>query len=367
MLQKIPFLNIKAINERYKDQFHLALEQVLDSGQVLLGKQTADFEAEYANFCDTRYAIGVANGLEALSLVLNAWQIGPGDEVIVPSNTYIATWLAVTHVGAKIVPVEPKIDTYNIDVSLIEKAITPRTKVIIPVHLYGQTVQMDELLSLAKKYDLKILEDSSQAHGATYKNIKAGNWGHASATSLYPGKNLGALGDAGIITTNDENLYQEIKKLRNYGSSIRYCHESIGFNSRLDEIQAAFLRIKIRELPAENARRNAIANTYLDKLKNTELILPTVNPNCSHVWHLFTVRHHQRVEIMQHLDSHGIESLIHYPTPPHRQKAYSFLNYSLGSFPISEKIHETIFSIPIDPTLTDNQVNYIIDNLNSFF
>jgi dTDP-4-amino-4,6-dideoxygalactose transaminase len=227
--------------------------------------------------------------------------------------------------------------------------------------------EMDHILSLAKKYDLKILEDSSQAHGASYKNIKAGNWGCASATSLYPGKNLGALGDAGIITTNDENLHAKIKKLRNYGSHVRYSHESIGFNSRLDEIQAAFLRIKLIQLPLDNARRARIAQTYLSELKNTELILPTINADCEHVWHLFTVRHQKRAEIMQHLNSYGIESLIHYPTPPHLQKAYSFLNYSAGSFPISEKIHETIFSIPIDPTLTDDQVNYIIEKLISFF
>lgn len=365
--QKIPFLNIKAINERYRNQFHHALDQILDSGQVLLGKQTTEFESDYAKFCGTQHAIGVANGLEALYLVLKAWGIGSGDEVIVPSNTYIATWLAVTHTGATIVPVEPRLDTYNIDVSLIENAITSKTKVIIPVHLYGQMAEMSHILFLAKKYDLKILEDSSQAHGASYKNIQAGNWGDASATSLYPGKNLGALGDAGIITTNDEKLHSEIKKLRNYGSHIRYTHEYLGFNSRLDEIQAAFLKIKLCELPQENSRRSEIAQIYLDQLKTTELILPTINSDCKHVWHLFTLRHQKRAEIMEHLNSHGIESLIHYPTPPHLQKAYSFLNYPAGSFPISEKIHETIFSIPIDPTLTDDQVNYIIEKLTNFF
>lgn len=365
--QKIPFLNIKAINERYRNEFHHALDQILDSGQVLLGKQTTDFESDYANFCNTKYAVGIANGLEALYLVLKAWGIGPGDEVIVPSNTYIATWLAVTHTGATIVPVEPRLDTYNIDVGLIENSITSKTKAIIPVHLYGQMAEMDHILSLAKKYGLKILEDSSQAHGASYKNIVAGNWGHASATSLYPGKNLGALGDAGIITTNDDNLYEKIKKLRNYGSHVRYAHEYVGYNSRLDEIQAAFLKIKLCHLPQENARRSHIAQTYLDQLKTTELILPSINLDCKHAWHLFTIRHQKRTEIMQHLSSQGIECLVHYPTPPHLQKAYSFLNYSAGSFPISEKIHETIFSIPIDPTLTDDQVNYIIEKLTNFF
>ncbi len=356
----IPFLDLKAINLRHRNDLHRALDEVLDSGWLILGKQTSDFETEFANFCGAKFGIGVANGLDALTLVLRAWGIGPGDEVIVPSNTYIATWLAVTHNGATPVPVEPRINTYNINPELIKKAITSKTKAIIPVHLYGQAAEMDAINKLAKEFDLKVLEDGSQAQGASYKSKKVGSLGDAAGISLYPGKNLGALGDGGIITTNDEKLAEKLRSLRNYGSHVKYKNDLIGFNSRLDELQSAFLKIKLKSLDQDNERRKQIAKLYLHGLSNSGLLLPSEINESDSVWHLFVVAHPQRDRLSKLLQDQGIGTLIHYPIPPHLQESYKHLNLKEGAFPIAETIHQQVLSLPISPVMTDEDVQKVI-------
>ncbi len=360
----IPFLDLKAINLRHRDEFHQALDQVLDSGWLVLGSQTTQFENEFAEFCGAKFSIGVANGLDALTLVLKAWEIGPGDEVIVPSNTYIATWLAVTHNGATPVPVEPRINSYNINPELIEQAITAKTKAIIPVHLYGQTAEMDAINAIAKKYQLKVLEDGAQAQGAQYKNKKVGSLGDAAGISLYPGKNLGALGDAGIITTNNSQLAEKLRSLRNYGSQVKYKNELIGFNSRLDELQSSFLRIKLKMLDQDNLRRREIAQLYLDGLSNSSLILPSQISDSYSAWHLFVIRHPQRDQLSQLLRDKGVGTLIHYPIPPHLQDAYEPLNFKIGTFPIAEKIHAEVLSLPISPVMSNEDVQKVISIIN---
>jgi dTDP-4-amino-4,6-dideoxygalactose transaminase len=356
----IPFLDLKAINLRHRDDFHQALDQVLDSGWLVLGHQTTQFENEFAEFCGAKFGIGVANGLDALTLVLRAWGIGPGDEVIVPSNTYIATWLAVTHNGATPVPVEPRTNTYNINPELIEQAITAKTKAIIPVHLYGQAAEMDAIHAIAKKHGLKVLEDGAQAQGAQYKNKKVGSLGDAAGISLYPGKNLGALGDAGIITTSDPQLAEKLRSLRNYGSQVKYKNELIGFNSRLDELQSAFLRIKLKALDQDNLRRREIAQLYLDGLSNSGLTLPSQISDSYSVWHLFVIAHPQRDQLSQLLRDQGVGTLIHYPIPPHLQEAYMPLNLKEGTFPIAEKMHREVLSLPISPVMTNEDVQKVI-------
>lgn len=321
----------------------------MESGWYILGSEVSSFESEFANYCGTKYCVGVGNGLEALFLVLKAWDIGFSDEVIVPANTYIASWLPITHTSAKLVPVEPDIDTYNIDPHKIEEKITEKTRAILPVHLYGQTANMDEINKIGRKHGLKVLEDAAQAHGATYKNKKAGSLGDAAAFSFYPTKNLGCFGDGGAIITNDGDLYQKILSLRNYGSSKRYVNNEIGFNSRLDELQAAFLREKLHFLDSWNKLRKKIAEWYLVNLPNTfpELILPKVPNWAESCWHLFVVRTENRDELQKRLSKNGITTLIHYPIPPHLQKAYKHLNFSKGDFPITEKIANQVLSLPI--------------------
>lgn len=358
----INFLDLKKINLRHKQAFHEALDRVLDSGWYLLGEETSKFESEFASYCDVDHCVGVANGLEALHLVMRAWCIGVGDEVIVPSNTYIATWLAITYSGAKPIPVEPNIDTYNLDPKLIEQSITKKTKAIIAVHLYGQPADMNAINQIAKKYNLKVLEDAAQAHGATYFGRKIGSLGDAAAFSFYPGKNLGAIGDAGAVTTNDVVLANQIRTLRNYGSQKKYHNEVLGFNSRIDEIQAAFLREKIKFLDQDNLHRKSIAEYYLDGLKGQHNIkLPKITNGFNSAWHLFVIRTPFREKLMSYLSKNGVSSMVHYPIPPHLQPAYAGLQIAKHSLPISENIHSEILSLPIDPTLTKENCARIVE------
>ena len=364
----ISFLDLKSINLRDKAEFHSALDRVLDSGWLVLGQEVSNFEKLFAGYCGASHAVGVGNGLEALHLVLRAWNIGPGDEVIVPSNTYIATWLAVSYTGASPVPVEPDENTFNLNPALIEAAVTPRTKAIIAVHLYGQTADMDAINAVAAKHDLKVLEDAAQAHGARWNGNVTGSLGHAAAFSFYPGKNLGALGDAGAITTNDRELVTQLEMLRNYGSRKKYVHEIIGFNSRLDELQATFLTVKMARLDADNARRREIANIYREGLSNLPgLSLPSVDPNAEPVWHLYAVRTIQREALQVHLFHKGIGTLIHYPTAPHLQKAYAELGLERGAFPIAEAIHDQVLSLPIGPTMSNVEVESVVDAVCEYF
>jgi dTDP-4-amino-4,6-dideoxygalactose transaminase len=356
----IPFLDLKAINLTQQEEIQQAMQRVLQSGWYILGKEVEAFEQAYAAYCGTQHAIGVANGLDAIFLVLKAWGIGPGDEVIVPSNTYIATWLAVSHCGATPVPVEPVEAHYNLDPARVEAAITPRTKAIIPVHLYGLTADMDPLMAIAEKHGLKVVEDSAQAHGALYKGRRAGALGHASAFSFYPGKNLGALGDAGAITTNDADLAQRLRTLRNYGSQKKYHNEVAGFNSRLDELQAAILSVKLPALDAQNAQRAAIAARYDEKLKGIPgLVLPAVPEWAGPVWHLYVVRHAQRDKLASALAEAGVGTLVHYPVPPHLQPAYETLAIPRGALPLAEAIHNDVLSLPMGPTMTLAQADEV--------
>ncbi len=364
MTATIPFLDLKAINLRHRAQMHAALDRVLDSGWVLLGKQLESFEQAFAAYCGARHCIGVGNGLDALHLVLRAWDIGPGDEVIVPSNTYIATWLAVTHAGATPVPVEPDPDTHNIDPYSIAAAITPRTRAIIAVHLYGQTCDMDSIMALADRHGLKVLEDAAQAHGATYQGRRAGSLGHAAGFSFYPGKNLGALGDAGGVTTDDDELAERIRTLRNYGSRKKYVNDIVGFNSRLDEFQAAVLHEKLQTLDEDNAHRAAIAARYLTTLGDVpELVLPKVLPACRSAWHLFVVRHPERDRIAAALTSAGIGTLVHYPIAPHLQQAYAGHAPVRGLLPVAERLQSEVLSLPIGPTMTLADAERVADSL----
>lgn len=367
---KIPFLNLRAAYLELKTEIDEAVARVLDSGWYLLGEELHSFEQAYAKYIDVKHCIGVGNGLDALHLCLRAWGIGAGDEVIVPSNTYIATWLAVDYAGAKVVPVEPIEATYNINPSLIERAITPKTKAIIPVHLYGQPADMDPINELAARYNLLVLEDAAQAQGAFYKQKRVGGLGHAAAWSFYPGKNLGALDDAGAITTNDDQLAERIRMLRNYGTKQKYINEKKGFNSRLGEMQAAILRVKLKYLDQWNLRRVEIAKFYLDKLKNSSLILPKVIDDVQVVWHLFVLRSENRDELQRFLKKNDVETLIHYPVPPHLQQAYRELNLPVGSFPLAEKIHQEVFSLPMGPHLLEEQmvkVANVLMNTNNVY
>ena len=361
----IQFLDLKSINLRFKKEMHEALDRVLNSGWVLLSDELLKFEKEFAEYCGVRYCVGVGNGLDALHLVLRGWGIGAGDEVIVPSNTYIATWLAVTHSGATPVPVEPNAFTYNIDPLLIEQAITPKTKAIIAVHLYGQPCEMRPIMQIAKKYGLKVLEDAAQAHGAEYFGRKTGSLAHAAAFSFYPGKNLGALGDAGGITTNDEELAKSLIMLRNYGSSKKYVNDAIGFNSRLDEFQAAVLRSKLGMLDQDNLLRERIANIYLDNLQSLDRIkLPVVLDGLKSAWHLFVVSHDDQDKLISALSTGGVGTLVHYPIAPHLQEAYKELKIEKGALPIVENMQSKLLSIPIGPTMTHEEIYYIIKIIN---
>jgi dTDP-4-amino-4,6-dideoxygalactose transaminase len=347
----ISFLDLQVAYRELKSEIDIAVARVLDSGYYILGPEVEAFEAEWAHYCESNHTISVANGLDALHLALRAMNVGPGDEVIVPSNTYIATWLAVSQSGATPVPVEPLEATYNINPAEIEAAITPHTKAIIPVHLYGQPVELDPILDLARHYGLYVLEDAAQAHGARYKGRRIGSHGDAVAWSFYPGKNLGALGDGGAVTTNNPEIAQRIRMLRNYGSERKYIHEIQGYNSRLDPIQAAVLRVKLTRLDAWNKRRALIAAHYLEGLSGSKLILPEVPEWVEPAWHLFVVRSTQRNALIKKLNDEGIGTLIHYPIPPHLQQAYAQAGYKAGDFPIAELMAGEVMSLPIGPQM----------------
>ena len=364
----IPFLDLKAINAQYRDELVDACTRVIDSGWYIGGSELEQFEQQFANYCGTKYAIGVANGLDALILTLRAWKelgkLKDGDEVIVPSNTYIASILAISANNLTPVLVEPCVDTFNIDPKKIEAAITSRTKAILPVHLYGQLADMPAIIDIAKHHEFLVLEDSAQAHGASFDGKRAGSWGDASGFSFYPGKNLGALGDAGAITTNDEELANTLRALRNYGSHEKYKNLFQGVNSRLDEIQAAMLKVKLSHLDDEIAHRRKVAKAYLQGIKNKAIILPIMENDSAHVWHVFVIRCERRDALQRYLADNGIQTLIHYPVPPHQQPAYKEWNEL--SYPISEKIHAEVLSFPIGPTMTMEDVNIVIQICNEF-
>lgn len=363
---KISFLDLKATYLELKDDLDAAYHRVMNSGWYLLGEELNCFEQEFAKYCGAKHCIGLGNGLEALELILRGYEIGAGDEVIVPANTFIATWLAVTYVGAKVIPVEPDINTYNIDSNLIEAAITDKTKAIMPVHLYGQPADMDAINKIAKKYNLKVIDDAAQAQGAEYSGVKVGALGDATGFSFYPGKNIGAFGDAGCVTTNDDVLAEKIRMLRNYGSRKKYVNEALGVNSRLDELQAAFLSVKLKYLDEWNLRRKVIAKQYLEQLSGlADLILPQVLSEINPSWYVFVVRSSKRNLLKQRLADGGVQTLIHYPIPPHKQKAYAAMN--ILSYPISEKIHEEVLSLPIGPHFSSQQCSQVVSIIKSCY
>jgi len=357
---KVPFLDLKSINIALADELEAAMKRVLYSGWYVLGEEVEAFEREFAAYTGANYCVGLANGLDALHLGLRALGVGEGDEVIVPSNTYIATWLAVSQCGATPIPVEPDPKTFNIDPAKIEAAITARTRAVMPVHLYGQSADLDPILAVAQKHGLKVLEDAAQAHGARYKGKRIGGHGDIVAWSFYPGKNLGALGDAGGVTTNNAELADRVRVLRNYGSREKYVNEVQGYNSRLDPIHAAVLRAKLRHLDSANQQRVSIASAYLDGMKDAGVGLPYVPPFCDPVWHLFVVRSTQRDALQKGLTSGGIGTLIHYPIPPHLQGAYACLGRRDGALPISEAIHREVLSLPMFPGMTREQIDEVI-------
>lgn len=361
---KVPFLDLKASHDELKAELEAAFRRVLESGWFIMGPELEAFETEFAQYCEVKHCIGVGNGLEALHLLLRAYGIGQGDEVIVPSNTFIATWLAVTECGAIPVPVEPHIDTHNIDPAMIDSVITNRTRAIIPVHLYGQPADMDTINTLAAKHGLSVIEDAAQAQGARYKGRRIGSLGHAAATSFYPGKNLGALGDGGAVLTNDKDIADKVRRLRNYGSALKYQHDVVGYNSRLDELQAALLRVKLGKLDEWNRRRAEIAEIFLHQLSGCEIDLPHVAELADPVWHLFVIRSPKRATLQNYLKARGIGSMIHYPIPPHRQRCYA--DRTWGELPIAEKLSREVLSLPIYPTMNSNEVAYIIEAMQDY-
>ena len=365
-MSPIPFLDLKSSQLEMRAELDAAFQRVLESGWYLQGNELKQFEREFADYCQVGHCIGVGNGLDALHLILRGYEIGAGDEVIVPSNTFIATWLAVSYAGATPIPVEPDERTYNIDPTLIEASITARTKAIMAVHLYGQPADMDAIQAIANKYNLKVIEDAAQAHGARYKGKRVGTLGDAAGFSFYPGKNLGAIGDGGAVTTNDAILAEKIRVLGNYGSRVKYHNDVKGYNSRLDELQAAFLREKLRKMDEWNSRRNAISKVYLDNLAGKDLVMPFVPEWADPVWHLFVVRTSQRDALQSHLQRHEIGTMIHYPIPPHLQPAYSELGFRQGDFPIAERIHREVLSLPMGPALSLDQTKVIIGHLKEF-
>jgi dTDP-4-amino-4,6-dideoxygalactose transaminase len=364
----VKFLDLKAINTQYRDELVAASTRVIDSGWYIAGKELENFEKNFAEYCGSKHCIGVANGLDALTLTLRAWielgKLKEGDEVIVPANTYIASILAITENNLVPVLVEPDINTYNISPELITAAITDKTKVIMAVHLYGHLADMPSIMKTAAEHDLLVLEDSAQAHGAIIDGVKAGNWGHASGFSFYPGKNLGALGDGGAITTSDDELTETLRALRNYGSHEKYKNLFKGVNSRLDEIQAAMLNVKLKYLDQDTNRRRDIAQSYLTGIKNPAVVLPNTLARDSHAWHVFVIRCEKRDELQTYLTKNGIQTLIHYPIPPHKQGAYPQWNDL--NFPVTENIHEQVLSLPISPVMTDAQVSMVISCIELF-
>ena len=362
----IPFVSFKPMEEELNDELRDAFDRVLNRSWYIGGVEDESFEASFASFCGMNYCVGTGNGLDALMLILKALSIGEGDEVIVPSNTFIATALAVSYVGAKPVLSEPDINTFNIDPSRVEDKITPRTKAIMPVHLYGQPCDMDPILEIASKHDLKIIEDCAQAHGATYKGRKAGTFGVAAGFSFYPGKNLGALGDAGAVVTNDKSLADRVRALGNYGSDYKYHHIYMGNNSRLDEMQAAFLGVKLPHLERMNEERRKIAKIYSGSIKNPKVNIPYVIDDCVPVWHVYGLRCKERDALEKHLNDHGISTNKHYPIPVHMQECYKELGYAEGDFPIAEEISRTELSIPMYYGMSDDEIKYVVDCINSF-
>lgn len=360
----IKFLDLYTINERYRDKIDARIKTVLDSGWYLDGQQDRLFQRHFADFCGAKHCIGCGNGLDALSLIIKGYGFGKGDEIIVPANTYIASILAISQNGCTPVLVEPDIKTYNINVGLIEEKITEKTKAIMVVHLYGQAVQMEKVTELAQKYNLKVIEDSAQAHGALYKGKRTGNLGDASGFSFYPGKNLGCMGDGGCVTTNDDEFAARIDAISNYGSDRKYHHIYKGVNSRLDEIQAAILDVKLPFLDKDNERRREISKYYRENIKNPKLILPETYDESAHVWHIFAVRCKNRDDFQNYLEKNDIQTNIHYPTPPHKQGAYT--EWKELKLPVTEQIHREVISIPISPVLSDNEVCKIVEVINKY-
>lgn len=363
---KVSWVTFEPMQKELKNDFLNKFEEMFDKSIYIQGPEYEKFNAEFANYCGTKYAVGVGNGLDALMLILKAYGIGEGDEVIVPSNTFIATALAVTYVGAKPIFVEPILEEYNINPLLIEEKINEHTKAIIAVHLYGQCCDMDAINSIAKKHNLKVIEDAAQAHGALYKGRKSGSLGDAAGFSMYPGKNLGALGDGGMVTTDDEELAKKIAALACYGSDYKYHHIYKGNNSRMDEIQCGFLNIKLKKLDSWNANRNEIAKKYLAGIKNSKIKLPIIHEGNYHVWHIFAIRCNERDALEKYLNNKGIGTNKHYPTPIHMQKAYLDLNIPEGALPLAEEISSTELSIPMYYGMTDEEINYVIDCINKF-
>jgi dTDP-4-amino-4,6-dideoxygalactose transaminase len=363
---KVPFLDVQASYAEIAPELEAATRRVVASGWYLLGEEIAAFEREFAAYVGAKHCVGLGNGLDALHLSLRALGVGAGDEVIVPSNTYIATWLAVSYAGARPVPVEPDPRTYNLDPARIEAAITPRTKAILPVHLYGQPADMDPIGEVARRHGLRVLDDAAQVHGACYRGRRVGALADVTAWSFYPSKNLGALGDAGAITTDDDAIADRVRVLRNYGSRVKYVNEVQGYNSRLDEIQAAALRVKLAHLDEWNERRRRIAARYLAELDDAGVVLPYAPEWADPVWHVFVVRSYDRDGLQQHLGQAGIGTVVHYPIPPHLQDAYRDLALPEGSFPLSEAIHREVISLPIGPHMSDEQVGAVITGVKDF-
>lgn len=366
---KVPFLDLKAAYLELKDELDAAYHRVMDSGWYILGEEVEAFESEFAAYCGVKHCIGVGNGLEALHLILRAYDIGSGDEVIVPANTYIATWLAVSYTGATPVPVEPDERTSNIDPTKIEAAITARTRAILPVHLYGLSADMSPILKIAERYNLVVIEDVAQAQGAVYQGRRTGSLGHASGFSFYPGKNFGAFGDAGAVTTDDSAVADKVRLLRNYGSRIKYHNEVKGYNSRLDPLQAAFLRVRLKYLDEWNNRRIELAQRYLEQLTPvvpSDLTIPRMPEYSGSVWHIFPIHSAERNELQQHLSLNGIGSLIHYPVPPHLSQAYAAPNFCSGQFPITERLAQTELSLPLGPHLSVAQQDAVISAIVSW-
>lgn len=365
----VKFLDLQKINKQYEPELSTAIHEVVASGWYILGKQVQQFEQAFAEYCGVEYCLGVANGLDALILILNGYielgQLQQGDEVIVPANTFIATVLAVSERGLKPVFVEPNPITFNIEPTAIEAAITPKTKAIMPVHLYGQAVDMPAIMDLAEQHQLLVIEDAAQAHGAYAQDKRVGNWGHAAGFSFYPGKNLGALGDAGAVTTNDPELAQVVKTLRNYGSEKKYHNQYIGINSRLDEIQAAALSVKLKYLDADTQKRRAIAARYNQEINNAAIQLPQWDRDkVGHVFHLYVIRTANRAHLQAYLEEKGIQTVVHYPIAPHQQAAYKAYHHL--SLPLTEQLHQEVLSLPISPVLTTAEVDYVIQSLNAY-
>ena len=360
----IPFLDVKAINSRVKDELESAMKKVLESGWYILGEKSRAFEKAFAEYCGIEHCIGCGNGLDALRLGIKALGLGENDEIIVPANTYIASILAISDNGCKPIFVEPSLQTYNIDVEKIESAITPRTKAILVVHLYGQVVEMQKVWELAQKYNLAIIEDCAQAHGAIYQGRRVGTLGDVAGFSFFPGKNLGALGDGGAVITKHKDVAEKVRALGNYGSHKKYVNLYKGLNSRLDELQAAFLEIKLKHLDSDNESRRAVAKFYRENITNNKIILPECVSEEGHAWHLFVVRCEERDRFQAYLKDNGIETIIHYPIPPHKQEAYK--EYNLLSLPITEKIHREVLSLPISPVMSREQAEEVVRVVNNF-